>query len=685
MIEIFIEGKRLDVSKDEPSLLTYQVDDIKDFTHRNSTFSKTIVLPGTANNNKLFGSIFDVRVSNPFNASGDNVETNFNPSIGADCLIFQNRLQVFKGTLRVLEIVVVNGMIEYEVSVFGELGGLVSAIGTDKLEDLDFSAYDQVWNVPNVTGSWESLNGSGVLYPLIDYGQVSTDKINYDIRAFRPALYVREYVDKIITGAGYTWSSDLFNTARFKSLIIPNNQQRLSSYSTKAFSAVADVCESPCTYDGDDVTPVNLGYGTVNYAGDFTASLFNTRFTYGGAAQLNASVTVTLTGYLITTGWIYFNLYKNGTYVGEFGYVEDPGDFVINGTVSGVSFSNTDYFEIKAETQAGSAPFSFEISSGTLVVNTDVATPVPLNYGETIDINATTPRGILQRDFLSSIIRLFNLYIYEDNLYPKKLMIAPYVDFYDLNPSGVVDWDYKLDRGREMRIRPMSELNSRYYNFRLKQDNDYYNELYRKTYNKGYGDYIYDSAYEFADDSTDMEVIFSGTPMVGYSGKDKIVSTMFKKTSAVEENYATNIRILQAKKITGVTAWNITDNSGATTLASSLTDYGYAGHYDDPDAPANDIQFGVPSELFFTLVSGAINVTQFNVYWSPYMTEITDKDSRLLTCWAKLNNADIFSLNFSKLIYADGVYWRLNKVEDWNAAQPDVCKVELLKVINLIY
>ena len=118
MMEIYIEGKKLDVMKDDPSLLTFQVDDIKDFSSRNTTFSKTIILPGTANNNKLFGSIFDVKIQNPYTPANDNVGTNFNASVGASCLIFQDRLQVFKGTLRVLEVIIDNGQIEYEVSVY---------------------------------------------------------------------------------------------------------------------------------------------------------------------------------------------------------------------------------------------------------------------------------------------------------------------------------------------------------------------------------------------------------------------------------------------------------------------------------------------------------------------------------------------------------------------------------------
>ena len=62
MMEVFIEGKKLDVSKDEASLLTFTLDDIQDFSARNCNFSKTLVFPGTANNNKLFGSIYDVQI-----------------------------------------------------------------------------------------------------------------------------------------------------------------------------------------------------------------------------------------------------------------------------------------------------------------------------------------------------------------------------------------------------------------------------------------------------------------------------------------------------------------------------------------------------------------------------------------------------------------------------------------------
>ena len=75
----------------------------------------------------------------------------------------------------------------------------------------------------------------------------------------------------------------------------------------------------------------------------------------------------------------------------------------------------------------------------------------------------------------------------------------------------------------------------------------------------------------------------------------------------------------------------------------------------------------------------------FNVYWSSYVAEITDKDSKLMSCYVYLKNQDIFSLDFSKLIYIDGSLWRLNKVIDYNPTVPDSTKCEFLKVIELTY
>ena len=684
--EVFIENKRLDITQELDYLITYAVDDIKDFEHKQSNFSKTIILPGTANNNKLFGHIFDARVSNSYDSTEDNVSTNFNASVAADCLIFQNRLQVFKGTLRILEIVIREGQIEYEVAVFGELGSLVGELGSGKLEDLDFSLYDHVWNGSNITGSWENVTGGGYYYPLVDYGTTSVAKVDYDIRTFRPALFVREYIDKMLTDAGYTWESDLMNTQRFKNLIVPNNQKSLQIVTNRLLEAVDVSTQTIIQNAVDDEAPIPTALNTLT--GNFT--YLGGVFTYTGADTRQFRLEATINGdYYSTIESIQLGIKKNGVQV----YTQVPFLPPTFGTTNTnytstfpsvyLSLATGDTIELFAKVANNVGSYRCRTTFVNFGAYLAIPTYVDATVGGTLTMNDLIPKNILKKDFLSSVIKLFNLYVYEDRLIQKKLLIKPYVDFYDLNVSGVTDWTYKVDRSRDIRLKPMSELNSRIYNFNFKADNDYYNELYRKTYNQEYGNYKYDSGYEFANDTTNIDLIFSPSVLVGYAGVDKIVTAMYNKNAGVEETFATNIRILQAKKVTGVASWKI--KNGVSDLITGLTVYGYGGHYDDPDAPANDIHFGVPSELYFTLVTGAVNVTQFNVYWSPYMAEITDKDSKLLTCYMKLTNSDIFNLNFGTIIYVDGSYWRLNKIEDYNANSDDVCKVELLKVINLLY
>jgi hypothetical protein len=65
------------------------------------------------------------------------------------------------------------------------------------------------------------------------------------------------------------------------------------------------------------------------------------------------------------------------------------------------------------------------------------------------------------------------------------------------------------------------------------------------------------------------------------------------------------------------------------------------------------------------------------------MAEITDKDSKLVACKAYLNTVDIMTLDFSKLIYLDGVLFRLNKIKDYNPVDLGTTEIQLLKVIDL--
>mgnify|MGYP003344800732 FL=1 len=191
------------------------------------------------------------------------------------------------------------------------------------------------------------------------------------------------------------------------------------------------------------------------------------------------------------------------------------------------------------------------------------------------------------------------------------------------------------------------------------------------------------NGYEFAKETDKTEVIFSATVLLGYTSDDKVVSGIYKWNNGVEEQMDSNIRILLGNKLT-CNGWKIMD--GTSALSSALTNYGYAGHLDVPLNPTVDINFGAVYELYFLLnPSNAAGLSNnlFNAFYSSYLAEITDKDSRVITVKMKLNENEIYNLDFGRYILIDSVLYRLQKIIDYTPGE--ICTVELLRVISTNY
>ena len=778
----------MDVTEGFSHQITYAIDDLQNLDSKATAFSKTIVLPGSANNNILLGNIFEFGNANQSFTVGANVGYSFNASRTAKARLEFNGLQIMKGVIRLMEIIRDGELIEYEAALFGELGGFVSKLGNLRLEDLDFSGYNNYWNVSNIQDSWDAGNNlfiaeaqfnnaypgivlwgvftqfnagtqitvtgttvsdgtynivsisympffgqtltllitdapttdikeynfhivlprllaEGVYYPLIDYGNVSTDKLNYSYKAFRPAFYVREYIDLIIKNSGYTWESKFMNSDFFCRLIIPNNDDALRKQGrTNFITATTTNFEQYVVAGGSafasyfNVYWENRTY--INFSFDGAK-----RFTYFETNAVGVVINATFSGtYINPAAFPFVGSSNNNTcsislVLLHNGIESQLAVYNLPSTPNGQISPEFPYsFGLSATTQLVTgdkiyAKFNLVFGNGTgiypairsqnasFIVDTDPPKNIEYNYGEFLLMNELLPKNVFQKDFFTSILKMFYLMVTEDNLINKHLIIEPYVGFYNLDPASYLDWSDDIDRSQVIKIKPMSELNARYYSLKYRQDSDYYNEVYRKKFNENYGDIIYDNGYEFAKETDTTEVIFAGTPLVGYDGKDKILSTIFKLNNAVEDSIAHIIRIMQIKKVEGVTAWNIYGLN--TNYVTGLTVYPYAGHFDDPDVPAADINFGVPKELFFELVSGAIQNNLFNSFYSNYLAEITDKDSRLVTATIKLTEQQIFNLDFGRFIYLDGILYRIQRIIDYTAGE--LCKVELLRVIYTSY
>jgi hypothetical protein len=682
--ELFLEGQLADIRQDLGMQLSFNIDDVNKYGSRDTSFSKTIVLPGTAKNNKLLGFVGELGSNNPYVLGGENIGVNFNVAQTTKAELRANGLLLLKGVFRLTGIVKERDMIEYEGNLFGELGGFIAAIGAGKLEDLDFSEYNHVYNRTNIVNSWDTINGAGYYYPLIDYGTFSTPekngvraKIDYDYRTFRPALFVKEYIDKIFEPSGYTYESSFFDSTFFKKLIIPNNTKRLTKKTS--VQLVANGIGSGIS------NPVEFNYAL---GGNFNINASKSLFTWNQpSTNLFARFDVNLrysTNDPFIPGpgfYVKVSIKKNGTELYEkIIYPNSRQGVYITFLEGNFSINTNDILSFDVE-----STYDITLRSVSALVNSLVVITTFVDLNDEVIINDSLPQGIYQKDFFTWIMKMFNLYVTEDKIKEKHLLIEPYVDYYDLSESK--DWTYKVARDKPWNIKPMGMLNGRFFEYKYKEDNDFYNEGYKKKYNLPYGSRLEDTAFQFAKEKQTIEVGFSPSVLIQYQGTDKVVTAIYKKSSgnAVDQEELTdsNIRVLMAKKMTVITSWYIRNNDDTlnSNLGAALTTYGYAGHFDDPVNHTKDINFGAAEEIYFDPNVYPTN-NLFNDYWSGYIAEIADKDSKLLTCHVYLTDLDIAQLDFSKPVFIDGVLWRINKVMDYDATSGELTKVELLKVIN---
>jgi hypothetical protein len=395
---------------------------------------------------------------------------------------------------------------------------------------------------------------------------------------------------------------------------------------------------------------------------------------------LTTTLSIEILGeYSLARGAFSLSVTKNGVAISGSNQIYDDTDSLYYNKTLSVSLVTNDVLRVRSTGSLESGDF-IDVTTSFLNVINNVATTSNVELGDAMVINDTIPKGIFQKDFVTSIMKMFNLMIIEDKFKTNHLVIKPYVDFYT---GTIVDWSEKLDHSKAIKIKPMSEINARYYNFKYKQDNDFYNEDYRKKFNEGYGDIIYDNGLEFAKDTESVEIIFASSPLFGTASTDKVFPAIYKKSdnNSKEDPMDHVVRIMQINKISSITSWSILN--GATNLGSN-TAYLFAGHLNNPTTPTIDINFGAPQQLFFNLTSGDLSYNLFNVYYSPYMAEITDKDSRLLTGFFDLTEIDIFNIDFAKYYFIDGGLYRLIKVYDYSPETNDTTKVDLLRVIDAV-
>lgn len=351
-LQLFIEGQEVDLTTEDTTStipVTFTINDVKDISSVGASHTKTITVPGTSKNNKLFNFLFDPKSTGPvaggiqtavpsgttipgidklfFEATEDifipypdyfyttstidgiqlgmtlhwnslvgtiigfgptspsgsfmqvsgvtlsptgflsnqhyeihedtsivipppNIGYNYNPFFRAKAYVLQQNTVVFHGYARLIASRITDRSVEYDIQLNSDLGNFVSALGQNRLQDLDSIGYASGGTgIPNtdlftttlglgiflswfdggiINGPAANADSLQVFWPLIDYGDNETcNATNFYLSSFRPAIFAKNYWDMIFKSVGYRYNSDFLNSPYFKSLVLPYNDGAL--------------------------------------------------------------------------------------------------------------------------------------------------------------------------------------------------------------------------------------------------------------------------------------------------------------------------------------------------------------------------------------------------------------------------------------------------------------------------
>lgn len=307
-----------------------------------------------------------------------------------------------------------------------------------------------------------------------------------------------------------------------------------------------------------------------------------------------------------------------------------------------------------------------------------------LGPGETVDMNQFLPASIKQKDYMMSIIKMFNLTIEPDKQVPNMLNIEPRDDYYAAGATK--DWSTKLDRNEDVEIQILGDIQNKTTIFKYKDDNDYYNADYKSRHEETYGQYRFELDNDFIEGEKKVEIVFSPTPMVNVvNSRGFIVPKIVKASNGVFNKTDSNIRIL--RKATSGTVSNFASElwrfGSSATSSATYSYYPYVGHFDDPYVPTDDLNFGQTTDLYYADQTRATNQNLFTKYYYKQMNEYSNKDSRLLTAMFNLNPKDIYDFRFNDNIVIDNQYYRVVKIDGYDPTQRATSKVTLVKALNV--
>ena len=678
--------------------------------------SQKLTLPPSKNNNEFFGNLYDV---------GATPSTSFTKTV--PCQILQDGAEVFNGKLYLDSVITDNqGNDLYNVVVVNETVDFGKLIQDVNFGDLDFSSLNHDYTYGNITGSWDkTLLDGAVYYPLINYGFDVDSPNDTQIKAgaeprtfsnyntplrvddFKPAIRVRSALDIIFGSLGYEYTSSLFSSGSYTDDIYlvatEDDKKGITTINPISQSFLALNSSNQDYTDTQAVAQVFFDSTAQNNANSYDTSTSTFTADIAGNYQFKVQYKYEILNYnnIGDARFVSIKIYKNGS---EF----DNFTFDLTGTVSGLLNVVTNNYALAGSDEIEVFVVYTESASGTQTLRllSGASTRFELVQGPTTAVGGNVDlapiyRDISVTDFMQGLIEKFNLIIEPVKNQRNVLRIESFNDWVDA--GSVVDWSDKVDYNQKWEITHPLQNQPKDIIFTDVEDNTALIQYHKRTQEKIYGEFKYLSESDLAEGVKTIGSYFAPTPLKGIDGAplsvlpvlaEKDDSTQgFKRTKFAPRLLFHNGRfdangILGKNSSGGVSqgVFYFEDENGDVNTES---DYGLASHLQSTPADFDttiDLHFGnTYSPGHYSYHQGQFNArtkrTAFDEYWSFYINELYDVDSRKITLNIFLLPNEIPDIELNNKIFIDGHYYRINKISGANVSREDSVAVELIKTL----
>lgn len=212
-----LEYNRVDLFDDEKISVVSSIQNINDISKTYTDYSKTVIVPASKQNNKIFRHWYDNSNDSPFSTL-----VKSNAYIEIDTITFR------KGKIQLESANVVDGNPQnYSITFIGVLGNLKDTFAGKYLKDLPSEDYNVVYNSNYVGNKVVSTTTSAdIMFPLIssnrnwNYGKTGTNDISLSAYPINynelfPALRVSKIFDLIENEFGLNFNGTFLTDSKF--------------------------------------------------------------------------------------------------------------------------------------------------------------------------------------------------------------------------------------------------------------------------------------------------------------------------------------------------------------------------------------------------------------------------------------------------------------------------------------